>query len=848
MVPRRILVAMLGVSVGYSQLLSEDYRMRAGEERARAEHESGRQLEAAYEARRASAHARLGSSASSIAPQAICPVFAGPSAPLRTTSVRSKGVIRPFVPRFAPRPSRSRWSASGPASESPASLFTGYISEQIVQARCINCHIEGGISGHTRIVFSPSSEADHELRNLAVFETFVSEVEGGVDTILAKIQGVGHGGGIQLPAGSAEFANMERFLRFLGGGISGGGVSPATLFDGVTMAGPARTLWRAALVFAGRVPTEAETAAVSGGSLSVLRRTVRGLLTGPRFHEFLLRAANDRLLTERHLEGSVLGEFDDKFPELVNKYWELSHAAYARGYEHFDADPAYNKWKRDLNRGVARAPLELIAHVVENDRPYSEILTADYIMANPQAANAYGASTEFDQPGDFREFRPSQIESYFRDDDSKVTEERANCCVRVISPGNLSTDYPHAGILNTTVFLRRYPSTATNRNRARSRWTYYHFLGVDIEKSASRTTDADALADVDNPTMKNSACTVCHDVLDPVAGAFQNYGDEGFYRDQWGGLDSLPSLYKWPEDGSSSPYQEGDAWYRDMREPGFSGELAPDPGRSVQWLARQIAADPRFAEATVKFWWSPIMGVDVAEPPEDERDIAYEGRLLASAAQAAEMKRLANGFRDGFAGGLPYNLKDLLVEIALSPWFRAESLAASDPTRAAALEHAGMERLLTPEELVRKTEAVTGYSWGRRIDGRGNLVNRFDDSWDSYRLLYGGIDSDGITTRAREVTPLIAAVAQSHAAEISCPIVLRELYLSPDSERLLFGGIDTGLTPHFESRESFEITAASRDSWQSVSTSVELDSGPKTIHLTFANAASPPDTRSKSPS
>ena len=135
-------------------------------------------------------------------------------------------------------------------------------------------------------------------------------------------------------------------------------------------------------------------------------------------------------------------------------------------------------------------------------------------------------------------------------DDSKVFENNPDFGHRVVDPGNLSTDYPHAGILNTTVFLLRYPTTPTNRNRARSRWTYYHFLGLDIEKSASRTTDPVALADTDNPTMKNPSCTVCHRVMDPVAGTFQNYGEKGEYRDQHKGLDSLDGFYKYPPDGS----------------------------------------------------------------------------------------------------------------------------------------------------------------------------------------------------------------------------------------------------------------------------------------------------------
>ena len=107
--------------------------------------------------------------------------------------------------------------------------------------------------------------------------------------------------------------------------------------------------------------------------------------------------------------------------------------------------------------------------------------------------------------------------------------------------------WPHAGVLSTHAWLARYPSTATNRNRARARWTYFHFLGVDVEKSAPRSTDPDALADTDNPTMKNPACTVCHESLDPVAGTYQSFGDIGHYLDQFGGEDSLSDAYKCPE-------------------------------------------------------------------------------------------------------------------------------------------------------------------------------------------------------------------------------------------------------------------------------------------------------------
>ena len=242
------------------------------------------------------------------------------------------------------------------------------------------------------------------------------------------------------------------------------------------------------------------------------------------------------------------------FVDYTNESYRQRAAAHENGNER-----QWWEWFDRVQIGVQRAPLELIAHVVENDRPYTEILTADYIMANPMASAAYGASTRFVDPEDVHEFKPSRIVSYYRHGEGmEIEADPVVGANRVLNPGPLITDYPHAGILNTKVFLQRYPTTATNRNRARSRWTYYHFLGLDIEKSASRTTDPLALADTNNPTMHNPACTVCHRVLDPVAGAFQNYGDEGYYKDQWGGLDSLDALYK--HEGKNALPIQATAW------------------------------------------------------------------------------------------------------------------------------------------------------------------------------------------------------------------------------------------------------------------------------------------------
>ena len=181
-------------------------------------------------------------------------------------------------------------------------LFRTLISGPILQTKCINCHVEGGVSGNTRLVFVTDADADHMAANLSVFEDFLAEVEDGADLILNKVQGVSHGGGIELASGTEEFSSMERFLGLLAGEeVAPVTITPASLFDGVKLESWRSTLRRAAIIFAGRIPTEEEYESIRGASASEFRAAIRGLMRGAPFHEFLIRAANDRLLTDRDL-------------------------------------------------------------------------------------------------------------------------------------------------------------------------------------------------------------------------------------------------------------------------------------------------------------------------------------------------------------------------------------------------------------------------------------------------------------------------------------------------------------------------------------------------------------------
>ena len=83
------------------------------------------------------------------------------------------------------------------AVQDTAAEVFGTLISPIVQSKCVTCHVEGGVSENTRLVFVTDDDAKHLTKNLSVFETFLEEVEDGATYILNQVQGVSHGGGIQ---------------------------------------------------------------------------------------------------------------------------------------------------------------------------------------------------------------------------------------------------------------------------------------------------------------------------------------------------------------------------------------------------------------------------------------------------------------------------------------------------------------------------------------------------------------------------------------------------------------------------------------------------------------------------
>ena len=719
----------------------------------------------------------------------------------------------------------SKQSAEDETTQTSAALaFFETDVAPILESKCIACHKDGGAAGSTNLVYVSSSTAGYLQTNYDTLSSYIDAGKGA--TLLNKGRGVSHGGGQQFSSDSQEFSDLSTFIDLLGEQIDGSGYS-GQYWEGVSFTTPIKTLRRASILLRGDLPTAAEESAITSGGEAALRSTIRGLMEGDGFHEFLTRGANDRILTDKLTGGFEAADINSRRFPIANARLYEAHVAAGGPNE-----PRDDTWRRHWEMGMGREPVELIAYIIEEDRNYQEVVTADYLMVNYMTNELLNGGASFDNE-DATVFKPGENNGQIiHDEEFFVEDDEFGSIIQSHSP---FIDYPHAGVLNSLAFLARYPSTETNRNRARARWTFLQFLGVDIEKSAERTIDPDALADTNNPTLNNPACITCHAVHDPVAGTFQNYGDTGWYRDQYPGTDSLPHTYKYPEGSEEiSEYAQGDTWYRDMRTAGFEGDIAPNAENSLQWLGSVMSTQDRFATAAVKFWWPSLMGAQVLEAPGSSEDKDFSVRLAAFEAQNDFIESLGVQFVAGIEGGSPYNGKDLLAAMISSNWFRADMVEDFE-VRDRLVAELGTRRLLTPEELERKSLSLLGWKWGS--DGQEDTW-LFDNEWSSlddlYNIYYGGIDSDGIVDRSSALTALMVNVAEKHALEMACPAVMID-FERPDGERLLFNGISASTTPGLEAHGEFDVEAASAETAETYSISGNITAGEKTITLSFTN-------------
>jgi hypothetical protein len=384
---------------------------------------------------------------------------------------------------------------------------------------------------------------------------------------------------------------------------------------------------------------------------------------------------------------------------------------------------------------------------VRNEKPLTEILTADYTMVNPFSAKVYGLdNVGFEDAYDYDEFVPAKV------------------------PG-----LPHTGVLTTTVFLQRFPTTDTNRNRHRARMFYQFFLATDVLLLGERPVQSSAILGV-APWMNNEACISCHSTIDPVAGTFQNY---------------MPD-----ENGRYQPPEEG--WFGDMKAPGYGDTVMPpeQSATALSWMTAQAVQDRRFALSAVHIMWKGLSGDDPIKAPRDPHEVGYLEGIRAADMQTKIFEDIVQKFIDG-----DYNLKIIVRELVKTPYYRAINASGLDETRELELAQLGTGRLLIPEQLHRKVEAVTGQPWRFTPGGEDLLLDA-----NAYRIFYGGIDSDTVTQRITEPNGIMANVAKRMSNEIACWTTAAD-FTRDAGDRRLFPFVDPSFKP--EDNNGFEVPAAS---------------------------------------
>jgi len=93
-------------------------------------------------------------------------------------------------------------------------LYKESIDPQTVQIRCVVCHIQGGLTGGSGLLFTRSSSTSITT-NFGIFSQFLDSRDTRRTNLLSKVRGIDHGGGVQLIEGSVGYPQFEKFLKLL---------------------------------------------------------------------------------------------------------------------------------------------------------------------------------------------------------------------------------------------------------------------------------------------------------------------------------------------------------------------------------------------------------------------------------------------------------------------------------------------------------------------------------------------------------------------------------------------------------------------------------------------------------
>ena len=504
--------------------------------------------------------------------------------------------------------------------------------------------------------------------------------------------------------------------------------------DGLELLEPTDHLVRASMAVRGTRPTEAEFAQVEANP-EALGTMVDIWLQSPEFGA-----------TIRDMWAEVLLLRNDTFNQLP-ALGELD------GYV-----------LDDMYQGTVEEPLRYIEHLVMADRPFTDLVTGQDMMAGEVTAKIYGVPYDFDRGG-------WQLSSW---PDAR----------------------PRAGILSSAQVWRRWESDGSNFNRARANMVAARLLCEDFETRDILVDGGIDIADefaVAHAVQSREDCVSCHQSLDPLAAYFWGYkrlihrnyvadSITGGCRFNWAdgrrpefGPSYLPEDYCYPIK-QYNPADEDDWYDWELREPSYYGVRAHD----LAEVGELIAADPRFSQCMARQFFGYLTQLEPEEVP-FELAVELQGRFEAS----------------GFSA------RQLVRDIVLHPQFAA--IRANDP------EHpvAGL-RTIRPEQFSRTVEELTGFRWMARADppncnnpSRADVQRFGTQCWGvveltttdvyGFRSMQGGVDGKVILDPTHTVTPTKALTMAQLAGNAAAYVVDTDLAL-PRAQRRLLRLVEAGTT------------------------------------------------------
>ena len=381
----------------------------------------------------------------------------------------------------------------------------------------------------------------------------------------------------------------------------------------------------------------------------------------------------------------------------------------------------------EVNASVQEAPLRLIEHVVMNDRPYSEIVTADYTLADEIVATVWGM--EYD--GDGEEW----VETRWPEED------------RV-----------HAGVLTDSMLHIRHYTTPLNAQRRRANMVTTNFLCFDF---LSIDINVDGNIDLSDPeavknAVKSPECATCHESLDPLSSLFWRH--EFFFAPGQEAQDYPISHYR----------PDYERFYRPLftdREPGYFGKEADD----LRDLGQRLIEDPRFNQCAVQKFSSYLAQV---KPEALDRDASRElqATFESSGLNAKALARaivLSDTFRTRQVIGEDGDARPYLQKVRPRQWSR-----------------------MMDDLIGFRWEVNLDFPLDFIGNGIYGNVNLMTDSFFGYEVLLGGSDDYQVTTPVHTLNPTISLVFDAFALEAANYVAERDFSGAPASDRLIMVGAD----------------------------------------------------------